>query len=136
MNLPSNSIIASGPVILEEINGKLCTLLNKHLPTAEKPNPEWQFCGGEYEKFDQSLEETVKREAREEMGIEIKIERLIDVMLRQRADGSIVILVHYLAKRIGEIKPSDEIADWRWWPLNELPDDCAPNIKSVIEKLK
>ena len=136
MNLPPNSIIASGPVILEEIDGKLCTLLNKHKPTDKKPSPQWQFCGGEYEDFDQSLEETAKREAREEMGIEMKIEKLIDVMLRKRNDGSLAILVHYLAKRIGEIKPSDEISEWRWFPLNELPADCAPNIKPIIEKIK
>jgi len=136
MNLPPNSIIASGPVIVEEIDGKLCTLLNKHKPTKEKPQPKWQFCGGEYENFDQTLEETAKREAKEEMSIDIKIEQLLDVLLVKRSDGSIAILVHYLAKRIGEITPGDDIQDWRWFPLDELPDDCAPNIKPIIKKIK
>jgi len=135
MQLPNNSIIASGPVIIEEIDGNLCTLLNKHKPTDEKPNSKWQFCGGEYEDFDQSLEATAKREVKEEMGIEIEIERLIDVLLHKRDDGSIVVLVHELAKRIGEIKPGQEIAEWGWFPLDELSDDCAPNVRPIIEKI-
>lgn len=136
MQLPSNSIIASGPVIIEKIDSKLCTLLNKHKKTAERPNPKWQFCGGEMENFDTSLEETAKREVKEEMGIDIEIEKLIDIMLHKKDDGSVVILVHYLAKRIGEVTPGDEIADWRWFPLDELPDDCAPNIRPILEKIK
>ena len=136
MKLPNNSIIASGSVIIEEIDGKLCTLLNKHKKTDTKPNPQWQFCGGEMENFDQSLEETAKREVKEEMGIEIEIEKLIDVMLHKRDDGSIVILVHYLAKRIGEIKPDEDIIEWKWFDINNLPGNSAPNIKPVIEEYK
>lgn len=135
MILPPNSIIASGPVIIEEIDGRKCALLNKHKLTPEKPDPKWQFCGGTMEDFDLSLEETAKRETREEMGIEIEIEKLLDVSLAKREDGSIAVLVHYLAKRLGEIKPGPEIAEWNWFPLDRLPDDCAPNIKPVIEKL-
>jgi ADP-ribose pyrophosphatase YjhB (NUDIX family) len=136
MILPLNSIIASGPVIIEKIDGKLCTLLNKHKKTDEKPDSKWQFCGGEMEDSDVSLEDTAKREVKEEMGIDIEIERLLDVIVRRRDDGSIAILVHYLAKRIGEIKPGNDIAEWGWFPLDKLPVDCAPNIKAVIEKTK
>lgn len=135
MNLPPNSIIASGPVIVEKREGKLCTLLNKHKKTDKKPDPKWQFCGGEMEDFSQSLEQTAKREVKEEMGIDIEIEKLIDVILHKRDDGSIVVLVHYLAKRIGEVTPGDDIDDWRWFPLDELPSDCAVNVKPIIEKV-
>lgn len=135
MILHPNSIIASGPVIIEEIDGRLCTLLNKHKKTDKNPESRWQFCGGEMEDFDASLEDTAKREVKEEMGIEIKIEKLLDVMIRRRDDGSIAILVHYLAKRIGEIIPGSDIAEWGWFPLDKLPADCAPNIKPIIEKI-
>jgi 8-oxo-dGTP pyrophosphatase MutT (NUDIX family) len=136
MILPANSIIVSGPVIVEKIDGKMCVLLNKHKPTPEKPNPKWQFCGGTMEDFDTSLEETAKRETMEEMGIDIEIEKLFDVSLAKRDDNSVAVLVHYLAKRISEIKPGAEIDEWNWFPINELPENCAPNIKPVIEKLK
>lgn len=136
MNLPLNSIIVSGPVIIEERDGKLQTLLNKHKKTDEKPEPKWQFCGGTMEDFDQTLEETAKREVKEEMGINIKNLKLIDVLLRKRDDGSIAILVHYLADRVGEVTPGDDIEEWNWFPIDELPDDVAPNIKPILEKVK
>jgi len=136
MILPPNSIIAAGPVIIEKIDGRLCTLLNKRKKTVNKSDPRWQFCGGEMEDFDASLEETVKREVKEEMGIDIEIERLLDVIVQRRDDGSIAVLVHYLAKRIGEIKPGDDIEDWRWFPIDDLPKDVAPNVEPVIKKLK
>jgi 8-oxo-dGTP pyrophosphatase MutT (NUDIX family) len=97
MILPPNSIIASGPVIIEKIDGRPCTLLNKHKKTKEKPNPQWQFCGGEMEDFDATLEDTAKREVKEEMGIEIEIEKLLDVMIRRRDDGSLAMMVHFLS---------------------------------------
>jgi ADP-ribose pyrophosphatase YjhB (NUDIX family) len=136
MKLPPNSVIAAGPVIIEEQDGQKMALLNKHKQTSEKPNPKWQFCGGEMEDFDAGLEETAKRECQEEMGIEIEIEKLLDVLVQKRDDGSLVILVHYLAKRIGEIKPGDEIEDWNWFPLDQLPENIAPNVKPILEKVK
>jgi len=135
MYLPQNSIIASGPVIIEEINGKQCVLLNKHKPTADKLDPKWQFCGGTMEDFDLSLEDTAKREAREEMGIEIEIEKLLHVCLGKKSDGGIAVLVHYLAKRIGEIKIGDDIAEYNWFPIDELPTDVQPNVREVINKI-
>ncbi len=136
MNLPPNSLIAAGPVIIEERDGKLQTLLNKHKKTDKKPNPKWQFCGGEMEDFDASLEDTAKRECKEEMGIDIEIAKLIDIFLHKKEDGGYIILVHYLAKRIGEIKPAEDIEEWNWFPVDELPDDLAPNIKPVLDKVK
>ncbi|HLD27831.1 MAG TPA: NUDIX hydrolase [Patescibacteria group bacterium] len=136
MILPPNSIIVAGPVIIEERDGKKMTLLNKHKKTAAKPDPKWQFCGGEMEDFDASLAETAKRECREEMGFAIEIEKLLDVLVQKRADGSLVILVHYLAKRLGEIKPSDDIEAYDWFPLDNLPTDLAPNVKPILEKVK
>lgn len=136
MFLPPNSFIASGPVIIEEKDGRLQTLLNKSKKTEEKPNPKWQFCGGKVEDFSISLEETAKREVKEEMGIEIEIEKPLETYLRKQADNSIVILVHYLAKRIGEVTPGAEIEDWNWFPINDLPQDCATNVKFIMNKFK
>jgi len=133
MYLPQNSIVVAGPVIVEEINGKRCVLLNKHKETADKPSPKWQFCGGTMEDFDSNLEETAKREVKEEMGIEIEIEKLLHVCLGKKSDGGIAILVHYLAKRIGEIKIGDDIAEYNWFSIDELPVDVQPNVKEVIK---
>jgi len=132
MNLPQNSIIASGPVIIKEIDGKKKILLNKHKVTDAKPNPKWQFPGGEMEDFDATLEDTAKREVKEELGIEINIIKPLSPMIVKREDGSVVVLIHYLADFEGEIKQGEEIAEWNWFAIDELPADIQPNIKPLF----
>lgn len=116
--------IASGPVIIE--NHKV--LLNKH-----GDDNFWKFVGGRVEDYNElSLEEHAKREVKEEMGINIEIIRALKPMMVE-VDGKLVILIHWLANRLGEIKPGPEIKEWHWFDIDNLPPDCAPNIKPVIE---
>jgi ADP-ribose pyrophosphatase YjhB (NUDIX family) len=117
-------IIASGPVIVED--GKV--LLNKHGDTAF-----WKFCGGRVEDFDLDLQEAARREVKEEMGIDIEIidqEPFITFTTKETPEGKIdVILVHWLAKRLGEIKPGADIKEWKWLPLTDLSaENLGPNI--------
>ncbi len=125
-------IIASGPVIVED--GKV--LLNQHGDTEF-----WKFCGGRVENFDNTLIEAAKREVREEMGIEIEILDENPFLLhttKETPEGKIdVILVHYLAKRVGEIKPGADIREWKWIPLEELKEkNLAPNILPTLKFFK
>lgn len=129
MKLPNESFIASGPVIIED--GKV--LLNKE--QKESNITPWMFPGGEVEDFDKSLEDACRREVREEMEIEVEIIKpLKPIMLKK--DGRVIVLIHYLAKKIGEIKLGNGIVDWGWHDINNLPDDCADNVYEVIEDYK
>lgn len=120
-------IIASGPVIVED--GKV--LLNKHGDSF------WKFCGGRAEDFEINLIETAKREVKEEMGIEIEItdkKPFIVHATKNTPEGEVdVILVHFLAKRTGEIVPGTEIDEWAWHDLEKLPPDLAPNIIPALK---
>ena len=120
-------IIASGPVIVE--NGKV--MLNQHGDTDF-----WKFCGGQT-KDDESLIETAARRVKEEMGIGIEIldENPFIIYTKKETPAGVfdVILVHYLAKRIGEIKPGKEIIKWDWLDTNNLPGDLAPNILPALK---
>ena len=127
MNLPPNSIIASGPVIIE--NDKV--LLNRERK-GEKISP-WFFPGGEVENFAEDLTQACRREVKEEMGIDIEIIKPLNTTLRKLDDNSIVVLVHYLAKRIGEINPGSNIVEWDWHDMRNLPENCAPNVFEVIK---
>lgn len=123
----SKIIIASGPVIVE--NGKV--LLNQHGDTDF-----WKFCGGQVRE-NESLIETASRRVNEEMGIEIEITNdnpFITYAKKETLDGAFdVILVHYLASRIGEIKPGVEVREWNWFDVNNLPENLAPNILPALK---
>lgn len=120
--------IASGPVIVE--NNKV--LLNQHGDTDF-----WKFCGGRVEDFDLDLIETAKREAKEEMGIDIEIldeKPFLFHTIKNSTEGkSDVILTHYLAKQIGEIKAGNDIRKWDWLDINNLPENIAPNIIPTLK---
>lgn len=90
------------------------------------------------ENFDIPLEETCRREVKEELGINIKIIRPLRTIITRRpqAEDKLVVLVHYLAERIGEIKPGPETIEWAWHDINNLPADCAPNVYEIIKDLK
>lgn len=121
-------IIASGPVILEDNKVLLC----QHGDTNF-----WKFCGGRVENFKTTLLENAKREVKEEMGIDIEVlnnEPFITYTKKETLEGDIdVILVHFLAKRIGEIKPGEDIREWNWFDISNLPENLGPNILPALK---
>lgn len=123
-------IIASGPVIVEE--GKV--LLNQH-----GEDNFWKFCGGRV-KEGESLVEVASRRVKEEMGIEVEIsdpEPFFTHAAKEKPEGvSDVILVHYLAKRTGEIRPAEFVREWKWFPVDGLPENLAPNIMPALKHFR
>ncbi len=125
-------IIASGPVIVED--GKV--LLNQHGDTEF-----WKFCGGKVEDFDFDLIHHARREVKEEMGLDIEILDSTPFLLytSKEKDGEKidVILAHFLAKRVGEVSPGEDIREWKWIPLAELEkENLAPNIMPTLQHFK
>lgn len=120
-------IIASGPVIVED---------NKVLLDQQGEDNFWKFCGGKI-KDSESLAETAKRRSKEELGIEIEIlnpEPFVTYTQKDAPEGKPdVILVHFLAKRVGEVKPGAEIREWAWLDIKALPDNLAPNILPALK---
>jgi len=120
-------IVASGPVIVE--NNKV--LLNQHGDTTF-----WKFCGGKVEDYEISLAATAARKAKEEMGIDIEIINLEPLFLHtQKETGTIdVILVHFLARRVGNIIPGAEIRQWDWIDIEKLSqENLGPNILPALK---
>jgi hypothetical protein len=46
-------------------------------------------------------------------------------------DGKI-ILKHFLARRIGEIKPGPTTIEWQWFKIDNLPANVTPNVQEII----
>lgn len=125
----SKIIIASGPVIVE--NGKV--LLNK-----SGEDNFWKFCGGRPREEESNLQVTAKRRVREEMGLEIEFldEEPYFIHVEKEKEGQVtsIILVHFLAKRLNEVSPGEEVKEWAWLDLKNLPkEDLAPNILPTLK---
>ncbi|PIR66237.1 MAG: hypothetical protein COU51_04750 [Parcubacteria group bacterium CG10_big_fil_rev_8_21_14_0_10_36_14] len=130
-----NVIVASGAVIIKE--GKV--FLNKH-----GEDKFWKFLGGKVEERDfsnseMSLEEACRREVKEENGFDIEIISPLKPMMvpKPGSEDTYVVLIHFLAKKIGEIKPGD-IDEFREFEIEkilngEYGEEFAPNILPVLK---
>ena len=122
---PVEVTIASGPVIIKD--GKV--LLDKH-----GDDDFWKFPGGR-QRDGESMKETAIREAKEELGIDITLEG-DPILVAFEVEGKHILLVHYLATMSGEPAPGRDVREWAWHDINNLPDDLAPNIKIVIDRVR
>jgi len=122
------AMIASGPVIIEDNK----VLLDKEQKSDHITN--WLFPGGKKED-DETPEETCIREVKEELDIEIEIVKQLSTIEREK-DGVKWTLHHFLAERIGEIKIGDDVVEYGWFDIDNLPDDCSPNVYKIIEEYK
>lgn len=121
-------IIASGPVLVED---------EKVLLDIQGEDNFWKFCGGKIRE-NENLAETAIRRAKEELEIDIKIidpvPHIIYTTKEALEEKIDVILVHFLAKRTGKIKPAEDIREWKWIPLEKLEKkDLAPNIIPTLK---
>ena len=124
--MTSRTRVICGPVIIENRQ----VLLVKER-AADGTVSQWQFPGGTMELTDASPEAACRREAREEIGVELKLLRELLPLNSADTIGPIT-LKHYLAQRHGVLQPGPEIAAMRWWDTHNLPPDCALNIVPVI----
>jgi 8-oxo-dGTP pyrophosphatase MutT (NUDIX family) len=121
-------IIASGPVIVEN---------NKVLLDKDYKENIWKFCGGKIQR-NESLIDTAKRRSNEELGIELEILEEKPFLLhtiKKTPEGDIdIILVHFLAKRIGEITSGEDIQKWDWLDIQNLEkENLAPNVLPALK---
>lgn len=117
--------IASGPVIIR--NGKV--LLDKH------EDPFWKFPGGRL-RDDNAPQVNAVREAREEVGLDVTLtSEPFVISFEREKDGvkEFVILIHYLATAVGEVVPGNDVTEWAWHDIENLPADCAPNVVLAIK---
>ena len=119
-------IIASGPVIIED---------GKVLLDIQGEDTFWKFCGGKVQE-NESLQQTAIRRAKEELGIDAKINSEPFLLhTTKEKDGEIfdVMLAHFLANFSGKINPGDSVREYSWHDINNLPSNLAPNILPVLK---
>lgn len=121
-------------IILQNKEGKFLVVFR----SAEKypeAGAQWETVGGRINRGF-SLMENLRREVREETGLQIKDDiKLLDAQDILRPHKHIVRLT-YLGKASGEVQLSDEHTDFRWLSIKEIkklkPIDRF--LKEVLEK--
>ena len=110
--------------------GKLL-LLKRRVNDVHKPG-QWDIPGGRLELGEDPFE-GLKRETREESGLEIEIIMPIDVRFFQRDDNQKIQLTIFVCKTFSEIiKLSVEHTEYKWLdlesPLTDFPEWFHPTI--------
>ncbi len=130
-----------GVGILLVKNGKI--LLGKRSPdpskTALHGENTWTLPGGKV-RFGERLIDACFREVLEETGIRINKERLRRISITEEIlpDAHFITFGYVCDDFEGEAKimESDEIIEWRWFKIDELPEDLYTPSKKIIEVYK
>ena len=137
---PTRPIVGAGALMIE--NGKLLLIKRGAKPGQGK----WSIPGGLVE-LGERVQDTIVREVKEECGLDIEVERLMDVFdsITRDEKGRIqyqFVVVNFLAKiKGGILKNADDVLEARWVPLNEVEEYNLTNsfrafFQKHYEKLK
>lgn len=99
----------------------------------------WAVPGGkvEIELVDEIIEENLKREVREEVGIEIENPRYLTSRSFYRSSGHHVVGISFLVDYVsGEAKPLENQEQVRWVTIEEMESMTEEYMRPVIEKIK
>ena len=134
---PEQPIIAVAALILNE-NGDLLLVRRN----SEPGKGLWSIPGGVVE-LGESLDQALKREVKEETGLDIKSLKLLDVFEVVEKDYSGKIRYHYIIldyiveKCGGLLKPATDVSDAKWVSIEKINSyNITRSLKKLIDKHK
>jgi 8-oxo-dGTP diphosphatase len=108
-------------------------LMSRRRPDQAMPNL-WEFPGGKVEPGEHP-EAALRREVREELGCDVEIDRVEEVVFHAYADFDLYMLVYASRIVVGTPRPI-EVAEVAWVPAGELPAlDLLPADYPLARKL-
>jgi len=134
---PSIDYIGVGvaAVILNEKNEVLLQLRG---PKAKNERGLWKLPGGAIE-YGEKAEEALKRELKEELGIEIKIIKQIfcldDILKEENQHWLVPFYLCRIKKRIPKILEPEKTTKIAWFSLKNLPKNLAFGTKEALRKV-
>jgi ADP-ribose pyrophosphatase YjhB (NUDIX family) len=108
-----NPTPAIGGVLVRDGNVLLCRR------GREPKKGQWDLPGG-FLELGESAEEGLRREIREETGLEVEAMQFLDA-LPGTYDSRGTLNLMYAVEAAGEPAADDDVDELRWWPLDALP---------------
>jgi 8-oxo-dGTP diphosphatase len=94
----------------------------------------WEFVGGKIE-FEEDLETALVREAKEEAGLDITVDKLLYATSFMTTPSRKVILLKYICRSATyKVNISHEHSDYRWVIASELQQYLPQHIMTDLEK--
>ncbi|MFH1501193.1 MAG: NUDIX domain-containing protein [archaeon] len=118
-------------------------LLGKRHPDPEKADSElegqgkWTMPGGKLH-FQESFEEAAAREVSEETGLKLNKIKVIGINNDMVENAHFVTVGMFSDDFSGtpEVREPEEIVEWRWFSLEELPENIYPPSAKLLENYK
>ncbi len=133
---PAQPLVGVGAIIMRK--GKMMIVKRGNEPAKGL----WSVPGGVVE-LGEHLHDAVKREVKEETGLDIVIERLVDAVDSIVFDDQGLIQYHYVLLDYlcrpcgGTLKASDDVQELRWVQLDALQSlPITPSLNRVIAHIK
>lgn len=97
---------------------------------------QWALPGGRIDE-NETAEECLKREMKEETGLEVEPIRLVGIYSDPERDPRGIIAATYLVKRLGgELRAGDDAEEAKWFEMGNLPPLATDHGKMVEDALK
>lgn len=122
--------------MISELAGNLIVEDRKLLLLYREGEQHWEVPGGKVEE-EESPTEAAKREAEEEIGVEVELEKPFFSGEFQH-DGDIFLWHGYIVEMIGKPAIQEEkFSEMKWFSADDLEDaDLAPNLEMIRPALR
>lgn len=130
---PKHPLVGVGAVIKK--NDSVLLVKRKHEPGKDL----WSIPGGLVE-LGETVQEAVKREVKEETGLEVEVIKLIDVIDNIIRDEENKVRFHYVlidflvSIKGGECKPTSDASEIKWFKPHELMNYRVTNTAMKLLK--
>ncbi len=95
---------------------------------------QWALPGGHVEDGEQ-VRDTVRREAREETGLDVKADGILGVYDAPGRDprGPVISIVYTCSTGGEALEAATDAADAQWFPVDELPEELAFDHREILD---